>query len=217
MLHSGHGSIPHIIAPMICLCESTTHEDGAIMHDDMLVASNFASGVQLLQHDSIATCTSTRFFSSGTLDLRASCNTAMACGIRMRVIASPSCRHPPGASRNAALAPHSMSESMASLAPHSRSPGLRGLGVRPFSSLHNSHCSVMFTSHASCGAIPQWARTAARRTFARDAVTSRGRSLASTLVSLVSLVSLASLVFLPIFLPLFLSTLFYLAPPLHIA
>ena len=51
MLHSGHGSIPHILAPMVCLCESTTHEDGAIMHDDTLVASNFASGVQLLQHE----------------------------------------------------------------------------------------------------------------------------------------------------------------------
>lgn len=85
---------------------------------------------------------------------------ASACDLR--VIASPA-GTPPGASRNAALAPHSMSESMASLAPHSRSPGLRGLGVRPFSSLPNSHCSVMFTSHASCGAIPQWARTAARR------------------------------------------------------
>ena len=56
MLHSGHGSIPHIIAPMICLCESTTHEDGAIMHDDMLVASNFASGVQLLQHELSVSC-----------------------------------------------------------------------------------------------------------------------------------------------------------------
>ena len=52
MLHSGRGSIPHILAPMVCLCESTTHEDGAIMHDDTLVvASNFASGVQLLQHE----------------------------------------------------------------------------------------------------------------------------------------------------------------------
>ena len=56
MLHSGHGSIPHILAPMVCLCESTTHEDGAIMHDDTLVASNFASGVQLLQHELSVSC-----------------------------------------------------------------------------------------------------------------------------------------------------------------
>ena len=127
-------------------------------HDCIHIQYRSKWGPSLTTH----TFTSTRFFSSGTLDLRASCNTAMACGIRMRVIASPA-GTPPGAPRNAALAPHSMSESMASLAPHSRSPGLRGLGVRPFSSLPNSHCSVMFTSHASCGAIPQWARTAARR------------------------------------------------------
>ena len=57
MLHSGHGSIPHILAPMVCLCENTTHEDGAIMHDDTLVAaSNFASGVQLLQHELSVSC-----------------------------------------------------------------------------------------------------------------------------------------------------------------
>ena len=56
MLNSGHGSIPHILAPMVCLCESTTHEDGAIMHDDTLVASNFASGVQLLQHELSVSC-----------------------------------------------------------------------------------------------------------------------------------------------------------------
>ena len=57
MLHSGHGSIRNILAPMACLCESTTHEDGAIMHDDTLVvASNFASGFQLLQHELSVSC-----------------------------------------------------------------------------------------------------------------------------------------------------------------
>ena len=57
MLHSGHGSIRHILAPRVCLYESTTHEDGATMHDDTLVvASNFASGVQLLQHELSVSC-----------------------------------------------------------------------------------------------------------------------------------------------------------------
>ena len=105
---------------------------------------------------SIATCTSTRFFSSGTLDLRASCNTAMACGIRMRVNASPA-GTPPGASRNAALAPQSISESMASLctpqplARAARAGRAAILQPAQFPLLRHVHIACQLRCHPSMG------------------------------------------------------------------